>query len=278
MGNNNKYSLMKKIFLLERDKREYLHDHFDEIFNIVKEEPKKKENLKDKEDRDTKVKPENNDKIPDYYHTQDYHDVDYLPAKTENLRIVVADKLYDPETPAQMLKLLEQMEKYIVLDGNLSYENLCIFLQPLVHGAKKIILRPYRIVGFAKVLEKLSREYERKIGDGQPNKKSVRVNFSRILKRLRERLEGKEFEVKDFVHPAPEPKKIILKQKKVAQVKVEQNFSGDVLAENLTNLKRMGITRDEAIRQVQLIAPNLEIDLTNLEQIANEIFGENNVA
>lgn len=178
------YELYKKVYELDRNGKEFLYKNWNDIVealsddfeNIVtakkknwyKRIPNKDILFGEIDDVDTKRKPENGEY--EYIEQQDrtspmnemrsdiIKDIYKLGALDVSLEKVAM--LFDPETEEHMEKLIGLMEKFVGLDNDISYDNICIFLHPLSRGARKYILRPYQMIGLTKELERLSRKFK----------------------------------------------------------------------------------------------------------------------
>jgi len=150
------YDLMKRAYRLNREDKEFLHENWDKIVVALRRKKKKKKDIIELED-----------KLPkEYEYLEQGDNVEPSPreiyfSKKILEKKVQAQRLHDPETPEQMINLISVMEKFINADDNRGYNQLCLFLSPLSSGAKKLVLRPYRLVGLIRKLEKLSRQFDR---------------------------------------------------------------------------------------------------------------------
>ncbi len=75
--------------------------------------------------------------------------------------ILKVSHLYDPETPKQILNLIGLMERFSSIEDDYSSESMGIFLYPLVRGAKRLAVRPAKIVGLTKELWAMSRQFDK---------------------------------------------------------------------------------------------------------------------
>jgi len=99
---------------------------------------------------------------------------------------------HDPETVEDMKKLINLLEKFLSIDRNLSYDNISVFMQPMSSGAKKVTLRPCRIVGLMRKLDRLSRTFKRKNKSFGPKElMEIEKEFFSNLNRIKERLSSK---------------------------------------------------------------------------------------
>jgi len=103
------------------------------------------------------------------------------------LRTVVARGLHDPETPEEMLGLVNLLEKFIGVDNNFSHDNISLFLKPMSMGSQKIMIRPCRIVGLIKKLDRLSRKYKKNRKNNMIDDNPSREEFQQHLNSIKER-------------------------------------------------------------------------------------------
>lgn len=179
------YDLYKKVYTLNRNDKESLYNNWDDIVlslndskTVVSEKKDKKSwyTIRRKknwfgqiDDVDTKRNPdegeyeyvEQQDRSDPWHETRSFQDFDLKKmshVKSEWKRLA---EIFDPETDEQMCHLLGLLEKFISVDNDISYDNVSVFLHPLSRGVKKISLRPYRMIGLVKELERLSKQFGR---------------------------------------------------------------------------------------------------------------------
>lgn len=148
------YELYKNIFKLARKDREYLYSNFDDIVSSFEAE------------EDEKVE-----------------------AKNHVFKTVCASGLHDPETPNEMCKLIELLEKFVKIDENYNHENVSIFINPMYSGAKKVLIRPCKIVGLMRKLDRLSRRLKRQ-GLEEEEIKEIKKSFHGHLCEIKNRLKS----------------------------------------------------------------------------------------
>lgn len=161
------YSLYKNIYHLDRNEKELLHDSFDGIVSIVSQDDSFLKTA-------AKIKKEAKNVI----------------SKNNIFKQVVARGLHDPETPAEMINLIGLMEKFMGIDNDLSHSNLTVFMSPMSFGARKINLRPCKIVGLMRKLDRLSRKYKREKGIEGSDLQEIKQNFNKNLQEIKQRLQG----------------------------------------------------------------------------------------
>lgn len=202
------YDIFKNVNSLSIEDKESLNDNFGEIIASLKDSqkpwhtaqtrfPKKRnhirykvEKTKQPEEVDTKSDPDNDEQEYIEQRPRGLH-VDYLISSTQEKNAA----LYDPETPKQMLELIDLIEKFISYDNNISVDNVSIFLHPLKNGASKLFLRPAKLVGLTKDLWKISRQYDKR----RKQKKDVSKDISlyRDLSGLRKKFKSKLLLIKE---------------------------------------------------------------------------------
>lgn len=145
-----KYELFKKAFNLTRYQKETIYNNFDNIINGFNEQERALN----------------------------------VSSRKTVLKTVLARGLHDPETPEEMFGLVDLLENFIRIDDNISHENISIFLKPMSHSSQKIMLRPCKIIGLIKNLDRLSRQYKKdkdnKILDLNPTIKEFNENLNKI--------------------------------------------------------------------------------------------------
>jgi len=158
------YNLYKKVFKLNRSAQEYLHDSFDSIVSAIKSQEGEK-----------------------IVTAKNQREAERIISKNIIFKEVLAGGLHDPETPEEMSRLIDLMEKFIGIDNNVSHDNIGIFIAPMSMGARKITLRPCKIVGLMRILDRLSRKYKMSDGNDLILTKS---DFDKSLSEIKERLKG----------------------------------------------------------------------------------------
>lgn len=107
-------------------------------------------------------------------------------AETYNL-IKEAAGMHDPENVDDMHKTLKYLEKFLGLSEDIS--DLSLFINPLSVGSKRILLKPYKLVGMVKRLNSLAREYKREKNTSNHNVlREIRKDFHQTLKSIKDRL------------------------------------------------------------------------------------------
>ena len=166
------YNLYKSVYLLDRSQKEYLNNSFDDIVASMKDDNGKMviaSNIKE-----AKI----------------------IAAKNNVFKEVLAGGLHDPETPEEMGDLINLLEKFIGIDGNFSRDNIGVFINPMSIGAKKITLRPCKIVGLMRKLDRLSRKFKNNMNCKDCDTESIRQDFNRNLGEVKTRLNGFKAETK----------------------------------------------------------------------------------
>jgi hypothetical protein len=272
---------MKKAYFLDRTKKEYLLDNFEIITGIFKDLKKKRK--KQPTDYDTKKAPEDNYVPVNYEHLSGETASDEfvspgLRAERESL-IKIAGQIHDPETVEEILKLISLMEKFILVDGDLTYDNLCVFIHPLARGSRRIILRPYKIVGLIKIIEKLSRKFKEL--KETPRTKTllnrVEKDFQKYLQEIKKRLAAGEKKDSPEENPQEQTTKIRFQVNKTAQLIPEANNDRENLKKALENILRMNSSIDieTAKKQALLISGDLSYPIKNiLDEVAQEVFSQ----
>jgi len=270
------YELMKKAYLLDRKDKELLFKNIDNIEDLCQnkesaiESNSKKKNKKDEKKFINVRKPtDNDDLLPSGYdHLSGEFDSDaYNPTSFSNKdsRIVTANRLFDPETIEQMSKLISLMEKHLRIDGDISYENVCVFLQPLINGSQKLVLRPYRLVGITKRMMTISKKYSKakEIDFGKKTLDMLKKEFNKGISECKQHLSTKDTES--------------LKRNVKLRFKNKMASSSyeNMLRNSLINLKEQGMSMTDSINQVRLLANrvlsyNIEDDI--LFDIASDVF------
>jgi hypothetical protein len=179
--------LIAKAYNLDNDEKKYLLANMDDILSIlcVNEEPQDELNKIASGEHPLFVMQEVDKKkkkpIIHYGPSEIDEDEDPLSSNTANKpiaspqrKILTAEylsgtmalslektaKVYDPETPENMLKVVDLIEKFLKSDNDISHDSMSIFLYPLSRGAKRIGLRPFKLVGLTNDLWGLCRKYD----------------------------------------------------------------------------------------------------------------------
>jgi len=144
------YNLYKKIYALSFENKKYLLNNFDDIVKTLNS--------------------------------------DDLGIKKEALKKeAYSGSCHDPETPDEMLKLLDLLEKFVRMDSNISYDNLSVFLHPLMYSSRKNSIKPCKVVGLIRKLYSLSKILNQKnmnMIDVHDNK----INFMNTLKETKNKI------------------------------------------------------------------------------------------
>lgn len=105
--------------------------------------------------------------------------------------------LYDPETPEDIIKLIEVLEKLINIDDDICYCNISIFIHALLRASRKLHIRPYRLVSLIKKIQKLAKEFEfeyQKNKNVTPELRLKRKEFGSNIKEVKRRLRSLDSE------------------------------------------------------------------------------------
>lgn len=192
------YELLKTAYYLPRQEKETVLENFQSIvreakYKFLDEQLKK---IKDKK----KIKIEDNLIDPDKgMVTGNGEQWDSAPFRHD---IASADSLiktaraHDPETKEQILKLMDLMDEFLSNKNDISYDHICVFLNPLIIGSKKVLIRPYRVVGLARKLEFICKKYQRFL--------KVKHN-KRIINYLNKEFKATVDEIKSRMQSDPEP-------------------------------------------------------------------------
>lgn len=186
------YNLYKSIYELNREQKEYLHGSFSEVISAIVD------------DRGKVVVARN------------VKEAKLIVAKNNVFKEVVAGGLHDPETPEEMGKLIDLLEKFVGIDNNISNDNIGVFINPMSMGAKKITIRPCRIVGLMRKLDRLSRKYKREMGNEGDGLVLIRQDFDGNIGEIKTRLKGLKSKIR---HPRMMPK---IKKRKIIQPEILQ--------------------------------------------------------
>jgi hypothetical protein len=160
------YNLYKNIYELNRNKKEYLLNNFDNIVESMKNE--------------------GDDKI---VVASNIVEAKKVLSKNEVFKEVLASGVHDPETPKEMKKLVDLLEKYIRIDDNICHENISVFLSPMSMSSKKINIRPCRLVGLMRRLDRLSRRYNKEKKSGNSSLWKIKEEFKKTVSEIKERLD-----------------------------------------------------------------------------------------
>lgn len=139
-------------------------------------------------------------------------------------------KLHDPETADHIISIMDLLEKFLKVDDDISFGNICLFIQPMMMGSKKITLRPYRVIGLINRLHNLAKQFEKEYAKHQkvtPELRKIRLDFKKNLKEIKTRLMSLDNEIitkKRPEEPSPEFSSDIEVEKKI-QVKVRKSSS-----------------------------------------------------
>lgn len=191
------FKLMKKAYELDKENKSYLYENFNDIIDILngddnefsmagmvediasgehplfvlqkisKRRNKKRIAIPVEPDPTLNISdPSDGQRVNDPFsynsmnpHASNLSDV-YVAGDLTNSFVKVAS-LYDPETPQQMLNLISLVEKFTNIDDDFSHDSLSVFLYPLSRGAKRVAMRPAKVVGLTKELWALSRQFDR---------------------------------------------------------------------------------------------------------------------
>lgn len=183
------YQLFKKVYASSRERKEYANDNWDKIILCLKDKKKKKKKKIPLiiNTNQAGVEPEWYDLYVGRDSSPYYHD---LAGANQKSKRTIASKVFDPETSEQMIKLVNLMEKFISLDHDVSYKNLCLFVNPLSYGSKKILIRPHKVVGLIRKLENITRCFERALKSENKEREvqEVRQRFFDCLREIKQRL------------------------------------------------------------------------------------------
>lgn len=158
------YDIYKLIYQASREKKEHIYNHFDEILSVIQLEGNIKESA----------------------YVNNIKEARILNSKENVFREITARGLHDPETEEEMKKLVSLLEKFLGIDGDISLDNIGVFMKPMGFGARKITLRPCRLVGLVRHLEKLARRF--KNSEDPDEKTEIKKEFNKILVEVKDRL------------------------------------------------------------------------------------------
>jgi len=171
-------------------------------------------------------------------------------------------KVYDPETPEQMLKVIDLIERFLKIDNDLSCESMGIFLYPLSRGAKRLSLRPFRVVGLTNNLWSLCRKHDScltpkdkslNLEEGkveatvqQETPASIRKIFKNKLAKIKTRLNNKDKKIQ--IHPSKRNSVVF----KTDQIQNAQNSTEDEerisnVKKSIASLKDQGMDKDSIL-------------------------------
>jgi len=170
------FELYKKAFKLPRDRKEELFNNFPSFVEASVKKKKRKKQIKKILDEDTRLTEEDNPYPPENRNGM-FEDRTAILKEARNT--------HDPETTKEMSHIIDLMKKFISIDQNISYKNLCIFLNPLLKGSRRVSLKNNRIIGLIYTLHKLSKKWE---SANKRNQKEIRVNFFEVLSLIEKRI------------------------------------------------------------------------------------------
>jgi hypothetical protein len=210
------YELCKKAYHLDAKKKKYLLKNFKKIREILNNE-------------DVLYPEENRSGL--------FEETTIASLKKE------ARGTHDPETSEDMLKLLESLEKHVGIDNDISYDNISIFLNPLLKGSKKITLRPCKSVGLVNKIHNLSRSFHKNKGRKREQNK-IRKDFLENLKTIKTRLSTPATN-------SPSSRKVVLRkvkfEKKPFDKKAQNWYDNGTVAKNKRRLmEQFGWSEEEA--------------------------------
>jgi len=156
------YSLYKKAFRLSREQKEFLFENLASLKEGFSEQ-------------DRKLNAESRRTV---------------------LRTVVARGLHDPETPEEMFGLVCLLEKFVGIDNDISHDNISLFLKPMSSGSQKITIRPCKVVGLIKKLDRLSRKYKQEKKNNDIDDNPPRSEFQDHINLIKERLSTQQSQPK----------------------------------------------------------------------------------
>jgi hypothetical protein len=123
----------------------------------------------------------------DFYRV-DLDDIKTACEKTSMVR--TAAGVHDPEKHEDVVRLIDGLEKFIEIDGDISIDSVSVFLAPLSHSAKKLIFRPCQLVGLTQRLYNLAREFKRERDTDLPDViESIRIDFYNCLQTIKNRVQ-----------------------------------------------------------------------------------------
>jgi len=243
------YKLFKKVYASSREKKEHINDNWEKIILCLKDKKKKKKSKPKIIINKNKVgvEPEWYDLYTDRDSSPYYHE---LTGKNQEIKITIANKVFDPETSEQMIKLVNLMEKFISLDHDVSYKNLCLFVNPLSYGSKKILIRPHKVVGLIRKLENITRGFERALKSENKERETqeVRQRFFNCLNEIKQRLSTSR-----------------------VNKKKSQNINWKTSVSNLIQNNPSKIWTKEAIKNI-LSSPDFAVSKEETEKVLNELF------
>lgn len=106
-------------------------------------------------------------------------------------------KLHDPETSDQLIKIIDLLEKFLKADEDISFNNICLFIYPMIIGSKKLTLRPYRIISLVNKLKNLAKTFEKGYRNNRitPELRGIKIEFNNNLKEIKKRLVSLDNEI-----------------------------------------------------------------------------------
>lgn len=170
---------------------------------------------------------------------------------------IKTSKIYDPETPEQILKIIDLIE--CICEDDMSYDSMSIFLYPLSRGASRKMLRPMRLIGIAKNLWTLCRKYDRLKGDMKMQSQTEPVNSVSEINEVKKEFKQKLSLIRErILDHKPEKNKV----KTASPKKVE------VFRKQAYNLKSQGWSRDS----FEYIRDSLDLNDEEVDFILNELY------
>jgi len=115
---------------------------------------------------------------------------------------------HDPETPEDIIKLIEVIEKLTNIDDDICYCNISIFIQTLLRASRKYHIRPYRVVSIIEQIQRLAKEFEsgyQKSKSMTPELRLKRKEFGSNIKEVKKRLRSLDSEFSVKKKPASSP-------------------------------------------------------------------------
>jgi len=105
--------------------------------------------------------------------------------------LIKESKLHDPETSEHLVSIIDLLDKFLKVDDDISFKNVCLFIHPMMSGSKKITLRPYRIISLINRLYNLSKRFEKEYGSLKkitPELRELKEEFKENTRKIKERL------------------------------------------------------------------------------------------
>lgn len=258
------YESYKKIYALKKEEKEFLLDNWDSIHLILSSKKNKKKEIPKQnngrinpdEIENSKVYIEEAEEASDYVRYAYLNEM-YKSGSYNNNLIKYANN-YNPENAEELRNLLDLFNKYIKIDRDISYSNIAVFMHPIKESTKKILIRPYKLVGLVHDLNKISRKYEKSLYE-KNNLECRRLynDFLHGLNLLRNKLD-KTPDGKERVE--------LVKYKKPMRTKTSIS-----LREEINNLKDQGWSRSEI---EALLRAKGNFNFSEYNSFLNEILGE----